>query len=275
MMHKFQLMPFVRQCIDTYPYASAVLATLAFVTLLVGTNGFAGVRRAIHNAQQRAEDRRLAREAGRYVWCFSHYAGSEGRKAIYGYWSGYRKQAILRVYDAPTQLLSLKRQRKECFRTWRQAADATDDIALNYPNVMVNHWSMPEEGADEETYRQAVLSAVLDSLVQSYRHKNATPAEEVAPDRWCMSRIHTSEATVYHVPHKLGAREAVEEVLNQLPDRSHLNHYMLDGTECFASNNDAIDWMKKYWFLPPEGTTVTGYLNSVTEWLEKEEVQTQ
>jgi hypothetical protein len=265
-MPKFDIMPVVRRWLSQYPYAFAVLSTLAIVTLVVGTNGFAGVRRAVHTLRQRAEDRQLAREAGRYVWCFSHYTNSEGKLAIYGYWPGYRKQAVLRAYDTPTWLLGLRQQQKECFRSWQQAAEAADEIAINYPTVMINPRVMPRD-ADEEMYRQAVLTAVFDSPVESYRHRNATAAEQAAADRWCLSRLHTSDATIYHVPHRLGGRDAVEEVLNQLPDRSHLNHYMIDGTACFATRTDAIDWMKKYGFVPPAGISLNAWLTSVMNWL--------
>lgn len=269
-MPTFDIMPIVRRWLSQYPYASAVLGTLAIVTLLVGTNGFAGLRQAVHTIRQRAEDRQLAREDGRYVWCYSHYTNSAGHTVIYGYWPGYPKQQILRAYDTPTWLLALPQHHKECFSDWRQAAEATDRIATESPSVLVNFWLMPGADADDETYRLAVLKAVLDAPITSYRNPAATEAEKATADRWCMSRLHTSDYTIYHVPHQVGGREAVEAVLKQLPDRSYLDHYRIEETACFVTDADARGWMKQSGFHPPKNSTATGYIISVLQWLGKE-----
>lgn len=265
-MQKLQQMPIVRLCISKYPYASAVLATLALVTLLVGTHGFAGVRQAIHDMQRLAGERRLQREASRYVWCYSRYGNDEDRTEIYGHFPGYGTEDVLRFYDAPTWLLTVDLQDRTCYRTWQQAGQATEAFAAKHPAMLLGIWTMPDRNADEATWRLAMLTAILDHPAASYRMESATP-ETATPDRWCISRLRTAEHTVYDVPHKVGGREAVEEVLNQQPDRRHLNHYRIDETACFVSDADASDWLKKSGFVPPENSTIQAYVEAITAWV--------
>ena len=118
--------------------------------------------------------------------------------------------------------------------------------------------------------RRAVLAAWLDHPPASYR-SNGLKATEETPDRWCMSHLRNIDHTVYHLPHALGGREAVEAVLDQLPDRSHLMQYRIDETACFASKGDAQSWLHKQKFVPPTDTTIAAYLDNVSAWLVGEE----
>lgn len=265
-MRKFRVMPIAQRWLSQYPYASAVLGTLAIVTLLVSTNGFAGVRQAIQDVRQQAEERQLAREARRYVWCYSRYGNDEQRTEIYGHFPGYHTEDVLRFYDAPTWLLTMDLQDRTCYRTWQQAGEATEAFAAGHPAILLGTWTLPDRNADEDTWRLTVLTAILDQPAKSHRVQTALP-NAGTPEQWCISRLRTAEHTLYDVPHQAGGREAVEAVLNQLPDRSHLARYRLDATTCFSADADAVGWLTQNGFVAPAGSTVATYVDAVTAWL--------
>lgn len=254
--------------LSRYPYATAVLGTLAVVTLLVTTDGFIGVRRSVQAVGDRMEERRLAREAQRYVWCFSRLHTQDGNTIIYGHFPGYRTRDVLRFNDTPSQLLAA-RQERNCYPSWHEAAEANDALARDYSTGLLNGWQMPQDHADEEAYQQAILTSLLDHPRITYRAA-ATPAVADAAERWCMSRLLTTDYALYYVPHAVGERGAVEAILHQLPDRSHLTQYRIDETACFARDADALDWLAQSGFAPAAGSTLTTYLDNVSGWLNQE-----
>jgi len=261
----------IRQWIGQHSYAAAVIGTLAVVTLLVSTNGLVGELHQARLARQaRAEDRRLVQQAEDYVWCITTFTtDKKDAHFIFGHFAGQRVSEVIRWYDA-SSWLQTQGEQTECYRNWRQAAQATAQVAENQPKILAATWAMPGRRASEDAVQQAVMGAWLDHAPTSYRSNGLEPTEET-PDRWCMSRLRNTDHTIYHLPHALGGREAVEAVLDQLPDRSHLMQYRIDETACFASKGDAQSWLHKQKFVPPTDSTIAAYLETVSVWLVGEE----
>lgn len=263
----------IRQWMGRHSYAAAVIGTLTIVALLVSTGGLVGgLQQARLARQERLENRRLAQQAAKYVWCIVTFTTEKPHKEAswtYGHFAGHPIREVLRWEMSSTWLLA-QHQQTDCYRNWTQAAKATAQIAETAPEILSGTWAMPHRRASEDEVRRAVLAAWLDHPPSSYR-SNGLKATEETPDRWCMSHLRNIDHTVYHLPHALGGREAVEAVLDQLPDRSHLMQYRIDETACFASKGDAQNWLHKQKFVPPTDTTITTYLDTVSVWLVGEE----
>ena len=263
----------IRQWIGQNSYAAAILGTLAVVALLVSANGLVGgIGQAVRSRQERAENRRLAQQAENYVWCITTFTTDKAHREAtftYGHFAGHRIREVI-GWNASSSWLQTQKQQTECYRNWKQAAQATAQIAETEPEILTGTWAMPRRRAGEDEVQRAVLAAWLDHPPAAYRSNGLEPTEE-APDRWCMSRLRNIDHTLYHVPHALGGREAVEAVLDRLPDRSHLEQYRIDETACFASQGDAQSWLHKQKFVPPVDVTITAYLDAVSAWLVGEE----
>lgn len=263
-MHRQDKVKAIWQWVRQNSYAASVLAVLTVMILLASTDGFAGARRWHATREERAAARQLAQQAENNVWCITHITTEQEQRLILGHYPGQPLPEVLRWHGSAPWLATQSLE-TDCQRTWKQAVQATAALAEAQPETVAEAWQKPPRRASDNERRQAVLAAFLDQPRVTYPLRDEATSETA--ERWCMSRLRTNGHTLYHIPHPVGGRGAVEQVLTQLPDRTHLARYRIDATACFTSINDAEVWLWTHNVDPPGELSISAYVEAIDTWI--------
>jgi hypothetical protein len=256
--------------LKTHFYPVSIILVIILVTLSTLTNGFAGLREGMTSiGREMGEWNKTLRTTSAsligQVWCVTTFTDEKGQLK-FGHYPGMNAEEVLIFHNGPIWLLRDpdQQQKTTCFRSWRAAAEA-GKLEIS-------------DSTTEEEYKNAVLDLYLDisrqdptpvvaNSTKEDTVEDGTPLSETLPTEiWCFSEIKTINNLIVTVPHLPGGRDAIETVLNELPDRSEFEQYTIRTSLCFKSWPEAIDYITGGEVWLPDNATQNDYQEAFKKW---------